>query len=130
VHEICKNIPNLWQEKRLSWGRIEIVTPDTLYATYISVIADLSKDVSLLLITLCLSNFSALTTNLKDKIEEDISFCMPVIGCMLTKMLKFEGIHTVRLAAVVSFKKINEEENRIRRICPQLNWSRYGSTYH
>ena len=47
-----------------------IDTPDELYAKYIGIIGSLPNDASLWSITLCSLFFSALTTNLRDKMEE------------------------------------------------------------
>ena len=71
VHEVCKKIVI-----------IEIFsadTPDEIYAKYISMVAGLPDDVSLWSVILCASYYSALSNNLKDKMEES-NFCMPPLN--------------------------------------------------
>ena len=67
--------------------------------------------------------FSALTANLKDKMEES-DFNMPPLNNMVTKALQIEGLRTVRISAVAAHKALNDEEKRIRRLFPQLQGSR------
>jgi len=79
-----------------------IDTPEKLYAKYIGIIAGLSNDSSLWSITLCFYFFSALTTTLKDKMEEKYCIMTP-LNNMTAKILQIQGLRIVRTAAVTSF---------------------------
>ena len=63
VHEICKSILEICQECTTLRDSKVAALPDELYSRYISVVTDLSSNISLWLITLSYSYFSALTVN-------------------------------------------------------------------
>ena len=109
VHEICKQLSLI----KMTNGD----TPDEMYAKYISMVAGLPDDASLWSITLCSSYFSALSINLKDKMEES-NFCMPPLNNMSNKASQISGLRLVRTAAVKEHKSLKEEEKRIRRLFP------------
>ena len=119
VHEICKSITKLREEYNERGSGHKTDTPDELYAKYISIISGLPDDASVWSINLCSTYFSALTTNLKEKMEE-FSFCIPPLNNMGTKALQIEELRTVRTSAVTSFRALDEEEKRIRCLFPQL----------
>jgi len=52
---------------------------------------------------------------------------VPALGCMGSKSLQLEGLILVRVAAVASFKKLNDEEERFRRLLSQLDKARHRS---
>ena len=85
MHEICKSISDLLKIRKGSGGRNEELTLDALYAAYIGVITGLPEDASLWSITLCSSFFSALSPNLRDKMEEEDTFRMSAISGMSSK---------------------------------------------
>jgi len=70
VREICNLILNIEQEYTAPGKGKVTETPDELYAQYIGIVAGLTDDVTMWLITLCSAYFSALTMNLKDKMDE------------------------------------------------------------
>jgi len=86
-------------------------------------VAGLPDDATMWLITLCSTYFSALTTNLKDKINEG-EFIMPALTNIITKASQIEGLHVVRMAAAKAYKAMRKEEKRIRHLFPQMNHSR------
>lgn len=45
---------------------------------------------------------------------------MSPLNSIATKALQITGLRTVRTAAVLSFRQLNEEEKRMRRLFPQL----------
>ena len=49
---------------------------------------------------------------------------MPPLNCMQSKSLQLAGLRTVRLAAVTSFRQLEEEEKRICRLFLQMAQSR------
>ena len=123
VHEICKQIGNI--------KMTNVETPDEIYAKYISMVAGLPDDASLWSITLCASYYSALSTNLKDKMEES-NFCMPPLNQMCDKASQISGLRLVRTNAVREHRALKEEEKRIRRLFPQMQQQRQhrGGTLH
>ena len=129
VHEICKSISDLLQIRKGPGGRNDEITPDALYAAYIGVIAGLSEDTSLWSITLCSSFFSALSPNLRDKIEEEDTFRMQAISGMSSRTKQLEGLRIVRLAAVKAYNKLNDKRDRMRRMMSELGKMRHG-THH
>ena len=118
IHEICKQLQNLKQ----SHGRGED-TPDELYAKYLSIAAGLPDDANMWSITLCSSYFCALTTSLKDKMEE-CGFSMPPLNAMSHKSSQIQGLRLVRTAAVTAYKALKEEEKRLRRLFPNMGQQR------
>ena len=55
---------------------------------------------------------------------------MPALNNMNTETLQLDGLRKVRSAAVSSFKKLNEEEKRIRRLFPNINFNcPHGGTH-
>jgi len=109
VHEVCKQL-----------GLIKISntdTPDEIYAKYISMVAGLPEDASLWPITLFSTCFSALSTNLEDKMEES-EFCMPPLNSMSDKESQISGLRLVRTSAVKEHRALKEDEKRIRRLFP------------
>ena len=71
VHEVYKKI-----------GIIKISsadTPEEIYTKYISMVAGIPNDASLWSIILCASYYSALSNNLKEKMEELIFACLSLI---------------------------------------------------
>jgi len=75
VHEICKQLQTL-KHIHGHQGKNED-TPDEIYVKYICIVAGIPNDASLWLITLCLTYFPALSTNLKEKMEEsDVSMSL------------------------------------------------------
>ena len=74
---------------------------------------------------------SALTTNLKKNMEEELSFFMSALGCMSTKTLQLEGLYKMRSTAVASLKNLNKEEKQLWRLFSRLNrsWQQHGSMH-
>ena len=119
IHEICKSLTKLKQEYNLQGVGYKTDTPDELYSKYIGIVAGLPDDATIWSVNLCSTYYSALHNNLKDKMEES-DFCMLQLNNMGTKALQIEGLRTVRTSAVTSYKDLNDEEKRIRRIFLQL----------
>jgi len=94
-----------------------------LYAQYIHIVAGLPDDTTMWSITLCFAYFSALTTNLKDRMDEG-EFIMLALNNMVTKASQIDGLRIVRISAVRLYKAMHEEEKRICRLLPQMNKSR------
>jgi len=46
---------------------------------------------------------------------------VPALGCMGSKSLQLEGLILVRVAAVAAFKRLNDEEERFRRLLSSHN---------
>ena len=119
VHEICKIIGGMTQEFVSPRGNKGIDTPDELYAKFLSIVSALPDDASLWSITLCSAYYSALSLPLRDKMELS-AFVMPALNTMGTKALQIAGLRIVRTAAVTSYSALMEEEQRMRRMFPQL----------
>ena len=119
IHEICKSLTRLKQEYNVRGVGHKTDTPDELYSKYIGIVAGLPDDATIWSVNLCSTYYSALHNNLKDKMEES-DFCMLPLNNMGTKALQIEGLRTVRTSAVTSYKDLNDEEKRIRRIFLQL----------
>ena len=123
VHEICKIVLSI-EEEIIAPGKGKVTdTPDKLYAQYISIVAGLPDDATMWLITLCSAYLSALTTNLKDKMDEG-EFIMPALSNIITKASQIKGLRVVSMAAVKAHKAMQEEEKRIRHLFSQMKQSR------
>ena len=126
VHAICKNIADLLQVKKGAGGKVEELTPDALYASYIGVVAGFPEDASLWSLTLSSSYFSALSPSLRDKMEEEETFRMPSISGMGSKTKQLERLRTVRSAAVIAYKKLNDKRERMSKLMLELGRKRDG----
>ena len=90
-------------------------TPDDLYGKFIGIMAGLPDDASKWSLPLCTTFFSALSISLQEKMDED-SFDMPSHSGLTSKKLQLKALCQVWEAAVKSFKALNDEEKRLRRL--------------
>ena len=58
--------------------------------------------------------------------EEEESFRMPSINGMSSKTKQLEGLRTVRSAAVIAYKKLNDERVRMGKLMLELGRKRNG----
>ena len=93
---------------------------DVLCSKYIGIVVGLPDDASKWSLPLCTTYFSALVISLQDKIDEE-NFDMLSHSGLLTKTLHMQALHIVREAAAKSFKALNDEEKRIRRLICTAN---------
>lgn len=126
VQEVCKRISILVMEYRsVTSNRIVTDTPEDLYAKFFSVTAALPEEATVRNLALCNTYFSALTILLRDKMDDD-KFRMPGLHRLATKTLQLSALRIVRSAAVVSFKLMANEAERICCLIP-INTLHQGS---
>ena len=114
VQEICTELSHMKQTTTVK-GKKEHLSPDELYQKFLHITPNLPRDVTIWSIQLCSAFYSALDTELKERMTED-NFIMPNLMKLTTKAKQLEAMRFIRECAIKSYKGIEREELRLQKL--------------
>ena len=113
AHRMCaKKLKKLKQEWKGFNGKTVYLTPDILLEKYLVLAICLPDRVYFWTITLCNFYFTARTSEVLDKMVSD-KFLMPQLQLLTSKETQLNALQFVREAAYLSYKKLQEDNDRM-----------------
>ena len=122
LQEICLKIGEIKQSYVGKGGRKYSNNPDEYYNRYLLFIPMLPDDATLWTTPLCSTYFTGLDQRLRDRMLLD-QFVMPRIDLLTTKSSQLAALRAVRSRAAVSYKILQDEQERMKALLSDMNQS-------